>query len=164
MSPKWTHTRGNNICRFYLYILSAISITLIPDVILKNNNNIFLHTWCNIKCWHNLHNLYLAVYFPVKVFINHYYRGSEPITAALSVWDAYEGATGLTCLLPSLQLCLPCLTELSISQPASCTHSTIFLMITSPEALTHHGRRWTYDLPLSLFFSLLELLYSAVLY
>lgn len=62
------------------------------------------------------------------------------------VWPVY---------LPSLRLCLPCLTELSISQPASCTHSPIFLMITSPEALTHHGRRWTYDLPFSfLFFSL----------
>lgn len=68
--------------------------------------------------------------------------GSGPVTAALSVWDAHKG---LTCLLPSLQLCLPCLTELSISQPASCTHSPVFLMITSPQALTHHGRRWKSD-------------------
>lgn len=68
--------------------------------------------------------------------------GSGPVTAALSVWDAHKG---LTCLLPSLQLCLPCLTELSISQPASCTHSPVFLMITSPQALTHHRRRWKCD-------------------
>lgn len=110
-----------------------------------------------MKSWHQPWQFNSVFFFLSSFPLIMISGGSGPVTAALSVWDAHKG---LTCLLPSLQLCLPCLTELSISQPASCTHSPVFLMITSPQALTHHGRRWKCDF----FFSLPDLQFSPSLY